>query len=1229
MIIRYAIIIAVLLWSVAGNLAGQAFSAKLRKISIEDGLSNRFVRRIFQDSKGFIWLGTNYGLNRYDGYGFDLFTKEKENLPSNHIFQMYEDADTCMWVRFSNEDKTPLQEISIIDLHTLEVISFEDKFGKDFPIRQQDVFEIYQVAPTTIFIVTKSRQVYEYHNGQRLELRFTLPYPNYTLTNIMATEEAIWVVGVGYILEYDREGTLQEEELVPFQSVLSIHREGDHLAGFARYLQNDSLFHFSKSPDKTVEYGSLGFSTEKMQTLNPTSNIWQSPNGLIWYHDFHRSCMYSSKGELIYDFVDHFDQTILQGIFSIYFDNNNNAWIGTTNGVYILTVQSNRFYSYLDENKFVPGSQKHTVLSVVEHDSHLYANTRSGRKRINLITEEVEPLEEQALNIEYGQVPKENAMKDSKGYIWFCGSQNNVQRYDPVKDTIINIPCKHAIPTNVTDYEDKNLTLYEDSRSRIWLGTQKGLYYFDVLDEAFIKSNAYSQCAQLNRSAVYAILEDTASNTLWIGSTTGLYQYDYELGHFTYHYSMALAAPYYLPSDHIYSLHKEQERNILWIGTSEGGLIKWYPNTGEYEHFTVAKGLSDNTIYGILEDDCDQLWMSSNYGLMRFDKYEHRCLVYLPREGITTEQFTRNSYYKAEDGRFYFGSENGIVAFYPQHFQGEDLTTIPFHILKYECLKDSDKELQDRTDDFIRERKIVLKTNDLFFRISFALLDYRNPSQNHYSYKIEGTGQDWQPISDNELRINRLSFGKYTLFIRAQGPDGQWSQNELVIPIEVPAPFYKTILFSTLMAFLLIAIVIAIARIYVINNRRKKLYLEREIANRTQKLLEREQDLLKAKEEAEKSSHAKAEFLSIMSHEIRTPMNAVVNLTNFLLEDSPAVRQVENLNILKFSANNLLAIINDVLDFNKIESGKVEFEAIDFDLLHLLDSIRYSMAVNARKKDIGFFLESDVSFSNMLVGDPNRLTQILNNLISNAIKFTDKGWVKLRLTLVEETKDSMTLAFAIQDTGIGISEEEKLYIFNMFTQAASDTTRKYGGTGLGLAITRHLLQLQNSEIQLESKVGVGSTFSFVLEFGKGAPLEKRVARIPTQNDNGALAGKYILVVEDNVVNVLVVKRFLEKWGVEFVHAKDGLEALKKVEEYSFDLILMDIHMPNMDGYEASKAIRSSDNAYYQTVPIIALTASALIDNKERVYEVGMNDIVVKPFKPAELYRILTQYINVS
>lgn len=1219
----------------------QSFSAKIRKVSVEDGLSNRFIRTVYQDSKGFVWLGTNYGLNRYDGYGFKLFTKETEGLPTNRVRKIYEGADTCIWVRF--EEKKDGQsrvsdELSIIDLNTLSVYSFDERFGPDMPVQQDEIFELYQSAPQQLLIVTKSRAVYSYEKGRQCRLLFELPYPNHTLENIITSDQAVWVIGSGYILEYDQKGVLQQEELIPFKNILDLSREEDHLVGFAEYLQGDSLFKFVKYPSQPVEYAAPGFVSAELTRLSPLSLVHRAPNGLIWYSGMENRRMYAriynERGELIYDFSSRLRQRVLQSILEIYFDQNNNVWIGTTNGIYILTIQDNRFHTYLNRDEFVPGSRAHSIRGIVEHNNDLYINSYDGRWRIDLATEEIQSMDKPIyITIRemgnYIRNPVLDAMKDHDDKLWFSGNQNTVQWYDPSNDSTRFYESKQNLPEDfLKSYGDSYHRIYEDSHHRIWVGSTNGIYYLDTTLQAFIKFNAHGKFKALNDGKVYAILEDTANNALWIGGSEGLFRYDYTAGVLVEHYSADSKGNFHLPEDYILCLHKDKHKNILWIGTHEGGLIRWDVEEHRYDHFTVASGLSDNMIYGILEDDNNCLWMSSNYGLMRFDKNTEWSTVYLPRDGITDKSFNMQSYYEADDGRFYFGSVNGVVAFYPSDFQGEAQSDLPLHVLSYETLSSNDKEMRDRTSELMRTGVIQLKPSDVFFRIRFALLDFRHPEQNRYSYKIEGSGQGWQYISENELRVNQLPYGDYTLLVRGQSIDGEWSRKELHIPIKVPAPFYKTTWFLVLLIIGILGVFIGLVRIYMRSEQMKKINLEREIANRTQKLRERERDLLKAKEEAEKSSHAKAEFLSVMSHEIRTPMNAVVNLTNYLLEDSPAVRQIENLNTLKFSANNLLAIINDVLDFNKIESGKVEFEAIEFDLLGLLDSIRYSMAVNARKKGIEFALETEYETTHLLVGDPNRLTQILNNLLSNAIKFTEKGRVQLLVRLVTESDRQIKLYFEVNDTGIGISEEEQQYIFNMFTQAASDTTRKYGGTGLGLAITRRLLQLQDSSIGLKSKVGEGSSFFFELTFGRGAPVgNKLVMGAPMEKDKQELEGKRILVVEDNSINVLVVKRFLEKWGVQFTHANDGIIATQKVQEQSFDLILMDIHMPNMDGYEAARIIRQQSASYCKTVPIIALTASALMDNRERVYEAGMNDIVVKPFKPAELYRILTQYIR--
>lgn len=1229
---KYRILFAIIsLLLINSDLIAQSFSAKIRKLSIEDGLSNRFVRNTFQDSRGFIWLATNYGLNRYDGYSFEVLTKEKEGLASNMVDQIYEDQDTCLWLTFLDAKAQPFEQISIVNTSTFEVQSLTEKYGRSFPIKEEDIFEIYQAAPSVLLIVTKARKVFKYKGQGKCEELFELPHANHTLNNILYCKNAIWVIGMGYILEYDKNGKLKEEDLLPFKDILDISCEGDQINGYAKYLQGDSLFYFSKKVSKEIEYNPALLSFEKDVYYGENMCIRKSINGLTWLYNANASKIYTSKGELVYDFTDLLLREQNHHIFSIFFDKDNNSWISTTDGVFIFTVEPNKFHTYLNQDKFVPNSQSYSIRGIVEEGGFLYVNTYSGRQRIDLQTGDVFSLEDSLKGKENRtRWPELDIMKDRKGNLWFCGWHNEVQCLNPRTGLMTYYPTKHAVVFKENSHVELNFKLYEDSKNRIWMGTQQGLYYLDTSYQAFIKYNAYGLCESLNTSKVYALLEDSINHTLWAGTTSGLYQFDYKLGRFTYHYSPDKEPPYYIPHDYILTIHKDRTENVLWLGTHEGGLIKFHHENGTLKHFTVATGLSDNVIYAILEDDNGFLWLSSNYGLMRFNKESDwgRSTVYLPRDGITANEFNKMAWYQSPSGRFYFGGVNGMVAFYPNHFQDERESYTPMHIISYKCLSGQAEEMEDRTEHLRKTKEIILSPEDHFFKLSFALLDYEKPSQNRYMYKIEGYGQGWHSISENEVLINRLPYGNYTLTIRGQGANGEWSKNEIHIPIKVQPPFYKTIYFFVLIAILFVLIVLGGARISVQNSKKKKRYLEREIANRTQKLLEREQDLLKAKEEAEKSSHAKAEFLSIMSHEIRTPMNAVVNLTNYLLEDAPTEKQVENLNILKFSANNLLAIINDVLDFNKIESGKVEFEAIEFDLLSLLDSIHYGMSTNAREKGIHFFLDAEVNLSQLLIGDPNRLTQILNNLVSNAIKFTEEGQVKMTLSVEKETEKSITLRFDIKDTGIGISEEEKKYIFNMFTQAASDTTRKYGGTGLGLAITKRLLQLQDSDIELTSERGKGSVFSFVLNFGKGALLSKeRILGAPKEQLGKALKGAKILAVEDNMVNVLVVKKFLEKWGIDFTHAGDGIEALEKIKEQHFDLILMDIHMPNMDGYAATKIIREKKDGHYESIPIIALTASALMDNKGRIYEAGMNDIVVKPFQPAELYKMLVKHLE--
>ncbi|MDX1585116.1 MAG: response regulator [Balneolaceae bacterium] len=402
--------------------------------------------------------------------------------------------------------------------------------------------------------------------------------------------------------------------------------------------------------------------------------------------------------------------------------------------------------------------------------------------------------------------------------------------------------------------------------------------------------------------------------------------------------------------------------------------------------------------------------------------------------------------------------------------------------------------------------------------------------------------------------------------------------------------------------------------------------LNDELIQKKSELEENVKKLEEAKKKVEEGSKAKTEFLSTMSHEIRTPMNAIIGMTNLLAKDNPREDQLEQLEILDFSAKTLLSLINDVLDFSKIESGKIEFEDLDFDLPYLLKGIIESFRFNTQKKGIELKLEIEDDVPEVLLGDSNRLTQILNNLVSNAVKFTDEGEVKIGVKKTGQEGNEVSLQFFVADTGVGISQDKQEKIFESFTQERTDTSRIFGGTGLGLTISKKLVNLQGGSIRVESTKGEGSTFFVDLSYELGDESQVDKLQSDKRITSKSLEGIKVLLVEDNLINQKVMTRFLEKWHMEITVANNGNEALDKVAEEHFHIILMDLQMPMMDGYQSSQAIRTIDDQRKRNIPIIALTAAALKEVKEKVYASGMNDFITKPFNPVELQEKLEYHI---
>ncbi|MFM2225850.1 MAG: hypothetical protein RJA07_2052 [Bacteroidota bacterium] len=400
--------------------------------------------------------------------------------------------------------------------------------------------------------------------------------------------------------------------------------------------------------------------------------------------------------------------------------------------------------------------------------------------------------------------------------------------------------------------------------------------------------------------------------------------------------------------------------------------------------------------------------------------------------------------------------------------------------------------------------------------------------------------------------------------------------------------------------------------------------IEHDILNR-KKIVEQHRALKSEKIKSVSASAEKQQFASIMSHEIRTPLNAVIGMTNLMMIENPKPEQVESLNVIKFAAENLMSIVNDILDYSKIEAGKITLKEVPFNLLKLVKDIYVTHKYHAIEKHLELRLNLCNDIPETLIGDPVRLMQILNNLISNAIKFTESGFVAITISKNNNSLPNiLSLKFSISDSGIGIDETKQQLIFDCFSQAENSNSRKFDGAGIGLAITQKLIAMHKSKINVKSELNKGSEFSFDLNMQLNetniSPTE-----IIVNAKNHSLDGAKVLLVEDNMFNQLIATKFLEKWNIKVDTAVNGKLALDKMKFNHYDIVLMDIQMPEMNGMEATKHIRASEDALTRNVPIIALTAAALDNDNNELAECGLTDYVSKPFNPNELHDKLLHY----
>lgn len=387
-------------------------------------------------------------------------------------------------------------------------------------------------------------------------------------------------------------------------------------------------------------------------------------------------------------------------------------------------------------------------------------------------------------------------------------------------------------------------------------------------------------------------------------------------------------------------------------------------------------------------------------------------------------------------------------------------------------------------------------------------------------------------------------------------------------------------------------------------------------------------ETISAKNEAEQATRVKSTFISNVSHEIRTPLNAIIGLTDLLIKENTDKQQQHSLKTIKHASDHLLALVNDVLDFSKIEAGKITFYDRAFKIRPLLKHLMAGFEYQANEKGVKLQLDIDDTVPKYLVGDSNRLKQILLNLVGNALKFTHEGKVQLKVDATPKRTHTVRVNFRVEDTGIGIAPAVQKKIFNTFEQGGEEITRNYGGTGLGLSIVKNLVELQGGKITLDSTPGQGSVFSFWLDMEEGSP-NSATADADGADEAAQLKGLRILAAEDNVINQQIIRRLMEHWQVELTIVKNGNEVLEKLEAgHTYDLLLLDLQMPEKDGLETCRAIRRDKSGKWNPqLPVIALSANVLIETRDKVFAAGMNDYVSKPFRQEELSEKILKHLE--